>query len=82
MKCSIRREGSQGSVEHLVKTKMTTETVAGIILRKLEKGENYITVDFEGAVIFNNMRGASPRFVLFFFSASIFSYSVVFFLLV
>jgi len=57
-------EGSQGSVEHLVKTKMSTETVAGIILRKLEKGESYITVDFEGAVIFNNMRGASPRYGL------------------
>jgi 3-dehydrosphinganine reductase len=45
----------------LKKTSETSMNVARKIIRGLEAGKTFITVDFEGDMLLNNMRGPSPR---------------------
>jgi 3-dehydrosphinganine reductase len=45
----------------LRKTISSSKSVAKKIIRGLEAGQTYITVDFEGQLLLNNMRGPSPR---------------------
>lgn len=39
----------------------TADTVAAKFIKGLEKGDNYLTVDFAGDLLLNGMRGMSPR---------------------
>lgn len=41
---------------------MSSRAVAKKIIQGLEAGKVYITVDFEGQMLLNNMRGPSPRY--------------------
>lgn len=47
--------------EKMVKTLETSESVAQKFLKGLESGSQYLTVDFDGWLLLNNMRGFSPR---------------------
>jgi 3-dehydrosphinganine reductase len=54
-------EGTDVSNEELVRTKESTKSVARKILKGVDRGDFFITMDFEGDLLINNMRGPSPR---------------------
>jgi 3-dehydrosphinganine reductase len=54
-------EKTNAPESELRKRIMSAETVAMRIIRGLEAGQTYVTVDFEGEMLLNNMRGPSPR---------------------
>jgi 3-dehydrosphinganine reductase len=54
-------EGSNIPEDKLVSQTESAQSVARKILKGLQRGDFFITVDFEGALLLNNMRGPSPR---------------------
>jgi 3-dehydrosphinganine reductase len=60
-KLTMILEGSDMTEEQLKKTKQSSAEVAQLVIKGLERGEFFITVDFEGELLLNNMRGPSPR---------------------
>jgi 3-dehydrosphinganine reductase len=55
-------DGTDCPEDELRKKVMSSRAVAKKIIRGLEVGKMYITVDFGGQILFNNMRGPSPRY--------------------
>jgi 3-dehydrosphinganine reductase len=55
-------DGTDCPEDELRKKVTSSRAVAKKIIRGLEVGKMYITVDFGGQILFNNMRGPSPRY--------------------
>ncbi|KAE9370399.1 NAD(P)-binding protein [Stipitochalara longipes BDJ] len=54
-------EGSNMPEDQLVSKTESAQSVARKILKGLQRGNFFVTVDLEGALLLNNMRGPSPR---------------------
>jgi 3-dehydrosphinganine reductase len=54
-------EGSNIPEDQLIAKTESAQSVAKKILKRLHGGDFFITVDLEGALLLNNMRGPSPR---------------------
>jgi 3-dehydrosphinganine reductase len=54
-------EGSDMSEDQLIQKTESAQSVARKILKGVQRGDFFITVDLEGALLLNNMRGPSPR---------------------
>lgn len=54
-------EGSNMPEDQLILKTEFAQSVARKILKRMEGGDFFITVDLEGALLLNNMRGPSPR---------------------
>ncbi len=58
-------EGSNIPEDQLIAKTESAQSVAKKILKGIQRGDFFITVDLEGALLLNNMRGPSPRDHLF-----------------
>jgi 3-dehydrosphinganine reductase len=54
-------EGSDMPEDQLIAKTESAQSVARKILKGLQRGDFFITMDLEGALLLNNMRGPSPR---------------------
>lgn len=54
-------EGSDMPEAQLIAKTESAQSVAQKTLKGIERGDFFITMDFEGALLLNNMRGPSPR---------------------
>lgn len=54
-------EGTNMPEAELIQSVPTAAEIAKKIIKALEKGHTYITVDFQSELLLNNMRGPSPR---------------------
>jgi 3-dehydrosphinganine reductase len=54
-------EGSDMPEDQLIAKTESAQSVARKILKGLQRGDFFITMDLEGALLLNSMRGPSPR---------------------
>lgn len=54
-------EGTNMPEAELIRRVPAASEIARKIIKALEKGHTYITVDFQSSLLLNNMRGPSPR---------------------
>jgi 3-dehydrosphinganine reductase len=54
-------ESSNAPIDELIKREMSSFDVARKLIAGLERGDYFVTFDFQGDLLLNNMRGPSPR---------------------